>query len=293
MIIPVILGPTCIGKTSLALEIAQEIGADILSIDSRQVFKNLDIATGKYKDDLEVRKFDGYWEVGGVRIWGYDIFEPNEDLNVLKFCEFAKKVIKKYRDSNKKLIATCGTGFYLDFLSGKIEYSEINEVRKKELHEKENSELQSILRELRFTGPIDLKNNLRLITKILDLENINPKKRFELKDVVFSIFYLNSERETLYKNADKFSDEILIKGVILEYQENFKKFGECKSLMGLIYRDIEEFLAGRILYEEMKSQIKFSLHAYIRRQQTYFKKMKIDYFSFDKKDIAVKIKDML
>ena len=65
MIIPVILGPTCIGKTSLALRIADEVKADILSIDSRQVYRELDIGTGKFKSNDDVKKYNGYWEING------------------------------------------------------------------------------------------------------------------------------------------------------------------------------------------------------------------------------------
>ena len=134
MKVPVIIGPTCTGKTSLALKIAGEVGCDILSIDSRQVFKNLDIATGKYKEDLEIKKYNEYWEISGIKIWGYDLFEVNEELNVIKFCNFAKKIIEQYKNENKKLIITCGTGFYLNFLLGNIEYNEIDVNRKKELN---------------------------------------------------------------------------------------------------------------------------------------------------------------
>jgi len=293
MIIPVILGPTCIGKTSLALEIARETGADILSIDSRQVFKYLDIATGKYKDNLEVLKNDGYWVIDNIKIWGYDILNPSDELNVLKYCEFAKKIIEEYRVSNKKLLATCGTGFYLDFLSGKVKFKEIDEARKKELNLKNIEELRLILKNLNFNQNIDLNNNLRLITKILDLESSSVESNFQIDGISFKTFYLNSSREMLYKNADTFSEEILKKGAIEEFSENYKKFGECKSLKGLIYKEIFEYINTGLSLTELSSKIKFSLHAYIRRQQTYFKKMQIEFSSNDRKEIAVKIKEIL
>jgi tRNA dimethylallyltransferase len=292
MIVPVILGPTCIGKTSLALEIAKEIGCDILSIDSRQVFKHLDIGTGKYKGTEHFEKNEGYYEISGVKIWGYDFLDPNEELNVLKFCEFSKNVIQKYQSEGKCLIATCGTGFYLDFLSGKIPFNEVDNSRKIELHEKSLEELKIILRNYEINSKIDLENKLRVITRILALESQSEKINFMIENVTFRIFYLNDTRENLYKNADSFVEEILKKGVIEEFQNNYQKYGECKSLNGLIYKEIKEYTSGRILFENMVNQIKFSLHAYIRRQQTYFKKMQIDFSSFDRKDIAVKIKDL-
>lgn len=292
MIIPVILGPTCIGKTSLALEIAKEKNCDILSIDSRQVFKHLDIGTGKYKGESNILKNEGYFEVSGIKIWGYDFLEPNEELNVLKYCEFAKNVILKYQKENKKLIATCGTGFYLDFLNGKIFFNEVDEKRKLELHQKSLEDLVKILHKYEIPTSVDLDNKLRIITRILAIESNSEKNNFIVSDTTFKIFYLNDTRENLYKNADEFVEDILKKGVVKEFQDNFEKYGECKSLNGLIYKDIKEYLAGRILFENMVNQIKFSLHAYIRRQQTYFKKMDIELTTFDRKVLAVKIEDL-
>lgn len=293
MILPVILGPTCIGKTSLALEIAHETGCDILSIDSRQVFKELDIGTGKYKGSEKVIKGAGFWEVAGVKIWGYDLFFPNEELNVLKYCEFARQVITKYQEDNKKLIATCGTGFYLDFLAGRIEFNQIDEVRKKDLHNKSNQELSEILSKYETNPQIDSNNNLRVITRILSHESPSKKQRFLIPGLEFKIFYLTEDRVKLYQNSDKFTQDILQNGVIQEYQTAFKGFGECKSLNGLIYKDIFEYLFGKLSLIDLEVKIKFSLHAYIRRQQTYFKKMKIDFSSFSREEVAYKIKEIL
>jgi tRNA dimethylallyltransferase len=293
MILPVILGPTCIGKTSLALEIAKEKGCDILSIDSRQVFKHLDIGTGKYKGQSNPIKNFGYWEVDGVKIWGYDFLLPNEELNVFEFCNFAREVILKYKKDGKKLILTCGTGFYLDFLIGKISYQDINQKRKQELNLKNLNELKEILKEINPNVGVDWENKVRLITKILSLESDSISKKFFIEGVSFELFYLNASRQVLYENSDLFVEDILIKGVLDEYQHVLKGFGESRALNGLIYKEIKEFLSGKILFDSLKSQIKFSLHSYIRRQQTYFKKMHISYSSEDRKDIAEKIKKLL
>ena len=83
--IPVILGPTCVGKTDLALKIAKETNANIISIDSRQVFEGLDIGTGKIKSNSFVSKSPFVWLVDGVKIFGYDVLKPNEEINVVKF----------------------------------------------------------------------------------------------------------------------------------------------------------------------------------------------------------------
>jgi tRNA dimethylallyltransferase len=294
MKIPVILGPTCIGKTSLAIEIAKQTNSDILSIDSRQVFKDLDIGTGKYKGDAEVIKKEGYWEISGIRIWGYDFIHPSEELNVLKYCEFAKKVIEDYKKNGKKILGTCGTGFYLDFLSGRIPFNNIDEVRKKELHKKSLLELLKIAQDLGIDLKFDIQNKLRVITKILSNEvSDNTQHIFKVDGVEFLIFELKDTRKNLYKNADIFVEEILIKGLVEEYKNNYSKYGSCRSLDGLIYKQVGEYLEGKILFDEMKSQIKFSLHAYIRRQETYFKKMQIYYSNFNRQEVAYKIKEIL
>ena len=293
MILPVILGPTCAGKTSLALKIAKDINADILSIDSRQVFKKLDIGTGKFKDRAEILKQEGYWEINGIKIYGYDFLEVNEDLNVIKYCEFAKRVIEESKSKKRNLIITCGTGFYLDFLMGNISYNEINSERKNLLNTLSLEELQSIFRSFETRPEVDEKNKVRLVTSILSLENPSaPKKFFQIGGVEYQIFKIEDTRENFYLNADKFADLILSEGVISEYEELVAEYGTQRSLSGLIYSDIAEYVLGKINKDELLTKIKFSLHAYIRRQETYFKKIKSEVTTSDRNLIAVKISNL-
>jgi tRNA dimethylallyltransferase len=293
MILPVILGPTCTGKTSLALKIAKEVGANILSIDSRQVFKKLDIGTGKFKDKTEIGKFDGYWEIDGIKIYGYDFLEVNEDLNVIKYCEYARAVIENHMLDNKKLILTCGTGFYLDFMMGNIAYTEINLERKKFLSTLNIEDLRSIFMSFDLRPEIDEKNKVRLITAILSLENPGaPKKFFKIDGVDYQIFKIEDTRENLFLNADKFADSILKEGVISEYEKLISEYGAQKSLSGLIYSDIGELVLGKIDQGVLLTKIKYSLHAYIRRQETYFKKIKSEITTSDRNLIAVKISNL-
>lgn len=293
MILPVILGPTCTGKTSLALKIAKEVDADILSIDSRQVFKKLDIGTGKFKDKAEITKHEGFWEINGVKIYGYDFLEINEDLNVIKYCEFAKRIIEESKSQKRNLIITCGTGFYLDFLMGNISYNEINSDRKNFLNTLNLEDLQSIFRSFEIKPEIDEKNKVRLITAILSLENPDaPKKSFIIEGVEYKIFKIEETRENLFLNADNFAESILSEGVISEYEQLVAEYGAQKSLSGLIYSDIAEFVLGKINKQALLVKIKFSLHAYIRRQETYFKKIKSEISTSDRNLIAVKISNL-
>ena len=293
MIIPIILGPTCTGKTSLALKIAREKKADILSIDSRQVFKKLDIGTGKFKEKSEIKKFEGYWEIEGVKIYGYDFLEINEELNVIKFCEFAKKVIEDSMFNNRKLIITCGTGFYLDFLMGNISYNEINLERKSYLDSLNLEQLQNIFNSFENKPSVDEKNRVILITAILTLENPSAQKHnFKIDNAEFRVFKIEDSREVLFKNADVFVESILNGGVVEEYKRLYSEYGMQKPLNGLIYSDISKFLAGALSEKTLEERIKFSLHAYIRRQETYFKKINFDTSTNDRNLIAEKISNL-
>lgn len=294
MILPVIVGPTCIGKTSLALEISKKIGCDILSIDSRQVFKELDLGTGKYKGDKEVHKKDGYWEVDGVKIWGYDILNLNEELNVIKYCEFAKKIIEDYSHKNQKLIATCGTGFYLDFLMGNINFNFINEERKKELQSFSIDKLLEIFHSFENYPIIDENNKPRIVTSILSLENTsNEVLKFEILDCNFKLLNLKIPRNVLYKNADEFVEEIFSKDVLNEFKTNFEKYGDVKPLQGIIYKELSLLNEKKIAETQAKDLTKFSLHRYIKRQETYFKKFTFELSSENREQVSEKIQELL
>lgn len=272
-IIPVILGPTCIGKTDLALRIAKETNSSILSIDSRQIFEGLDIGTGKIKSNATIIKKPFMWVVNDIKVFCYDVLKPNEDLNVIKYCEIVRNILEEFKD--ERIIITCGTGFYLNFLMGNLEYTEINKERKEELNHLSLNELLEIYKKLKDDKEIDLKNKVRLITRILSLENKDSKKKkFKIKNTRFEIFYLTYAREGLYSRADKFIDDIFSQNVVGEYLDVLNSYGEVKPLSGLIYSEIGNYLHQKITYDELITKCKFDMHAYIRRQETYFKKFK-------------------
>ena len=155
-------------------------------------------------------------------------------------------------------------------------------------------ELLSILNKFPTKPIIDEKNKPRIITTILNLENPDLKKsKFELDSVEFIIFEISENREKLYKNADLFVDDIFSKNVIEEYENSKKIYGVSKPLSGLIYSEISEYIEKNLSYSQMIEKVKFALHAYIRRQQTYFKKISIDFSSNDRELLAVKIKNIL
>ena len=212
-IIPVIIGPTCVGKTDLALKIATETNAHIISIDSRQVFEDLDLGTGKIKSNSKILKSNYVWNVDGVKIFGYNVYRPNEELNVIKYAQFIKSILSEFSDDN--FIVTCGTGFYLNFLMGNVEFTEIDIDRKKELESKSLLELQEIYSSHNDNSKIDSKNKVRLVTRILSLEDpYKNKDSFKIAGVNFEIYYLTESREYLYDKADRFIDDIIFSEIL-------------------------------------------------------------------------------
>lgn len=285
--IPVIIGPTCSGKTDIALKIAKATNSHIISIDSRQVFRSLDIGTGKIKSNSFIVKHPYYWEVDGVKIFGYDIYNLNEELNVLKFSGYVKGILEEMPEDN--FVITCGTGFYLNFLMGNQSFSEINQQRKEELDSFSLEELNSLLDSLGFTGKIDRNNKPRLITKILTLENPNTENNFKIENTEFKIYYLKLDRKILYENADEFIEDIFFKNVVGEYLDALNNYGYVRSLDGLIYKEIGKYLQLEITYDEAIVRSKFDMHAYIRRQETYFKKFTPVLITSDKDQIISEI----
>ncbi|MDA1338200.1 MAG: tRNA (adenosine(37)-N6)-dimethylallyltransferase MiaA, partial [bacterium] len=114
----VILGPTSTGKTSLAIKIAKQINGAIISVDSRQVYKYMDIGTGKVpvNTDFQITKGTDKWLIDGIEVFLYDLIYPNEDFNVSTFVKIAKEKINQVLKDNKIPIIVGGTGFYIDIL---------------------------------------------------------------------------------------------------------------------------------------------------------------------------------
>lgn len=122
----VILGPTATGKTSLALEIAKQKKGEIISADSRQIYKGLDIGTGKFplpvnsRRSLVISCFDGYWIEDGIKIWGYDLIAPDEIFTAFDFARFAQEKIKDIQARGKLPILVGGTGFWIEMALGRV-----------------------------------------------------------------------------------------------------------------------------------------------------------------------------
>ena len=289
----VILGATCTGKTSIALDLCKVLGGEIISADSRQIYKYMDIGTGKFPF--------GEHNVN-IKIWGYDLVVPGRYFSVVDYFNFASKKIEEIIKSGKKVFVVGGTGFYIDVLTRRQEITGYvpNFVLREQLENKSVDELLSYLKSINSnrTLNIDTKNKVRLIRAIekeLTKKNNGTSLVNLLNNVSFKFIGLQSDRSFLYDKVDSWVNWIWENGLIEEVKGLINDgYKDTHQMKGLIYKDVVDFLDGKTLEQETMQRTKFDLHAYIRRQQTWFKKNdQIQWFEIKDKKLSEKVKNFV
>jgi tRNA dimethylallyltransferase len=291
----VILGPTAVGKSDLAVNIAKEIDGEIISADSRQVYKGLDIGTGKITEK----------EMLGIKHYVLDVADPNKRYSVIDFKNDAESAISEIVKKGKIPIIVGGTGFYIQNLIDDISLPNVkpNEELRKQLEVKNNDELFEILSNLdsERVGTIDKNNKRKLIraieiaSEIGEVPKINTLENISKYNALFIGLNLPSDelKKRIYKRLEKRINEGMIDEVI-----NLNKNGlsfERMDELGLEYRYIAMYLKNILSLEEMKEKLKTEIWHYAKRQLTWFKRDKrINWF--EPSDIIVirnKIKDFI
>ena len=269
-----ILGPTATGKTDLAIALCKKFNGEIISVDSRQAYKGMDIGTGKSFGD------------GSIPIHLYSLVAPNERLNAHMFAQRAMEKLEAIHSKNKVAFLVGGTGFYLDVILGRRVLSGIGADLKLRDTLESLSEEQLIGR-LNSLDPqklatIDTHNRYRLVRaieiasapKVVLQGHPLKNSRGGLMDVL--IIGLMAENNHLYERSDKRINSMMKAGLLEEVGELVKEYGfEASGLKTLGYREFKPYFEGQLSLEEAVQKLKFNTHAYIRRQKTYFKK----YFS--------------
>lgn len=274
-----IVGPTASGKSKLAIQIAQKLNSEILSADSRQIYKELTIGTAKPTEE-ELIKFKHHF-INHISI--------NENYNVGKFFKEATEIISKLHNENKIPIVVGGTGLYINSLlygifEGPSSDNQIRQTLEKELRE---IGLHSLLKKLEEVDPethkrID-KNNPRRIIRALEVYYITGKpisllqKEKHLKpDYKNFLFGLNWDRKILYERINYRVDKMIKDGLIDEVKFILNKFGENINvvLQTVGYKEVIQFLKNEITYNEMIELIKRNTRRYAKRQLTWFRKDK-------------------
>lgn len=283
-----IVGPTSTGKTSLALDLCKKFNGEIISADSRQIYKYMDVGTGKLPlgGSTSVEKGNGFWILDNIKIWGYDLVLPDQYFSSFDYAKYALEKSVEILSRGKTVFLTGGTGFYVDAVTGKIELnSNVSPdfILRSKLQKMSLEELQKLLTSLNLEAfeKIDKNNPVRLIRAI---EKEKSKKNITttlpcLKNP-FIYIGLTGPREVLYSRSDRWVASIWNNGLVSETQKLLQMgYGACPLLRGLVYKTALAYLRKELTENKAVERTKYDIHAYIRRQQTWFKRnLDIEWF---------------
>lgn len=276
----VICGPTASGKTALSIKLAKKINGEIISSDSMQIYKDMDIGTAKPNKE----------EMQGIKHYLIDFVEPNQRYSVAEFKKDAESAIEEILSKGKTPIVVGGTGLYIDSLIYGIEYQDIqlDEKYRKELEERVETEgLEKVYQEAQKIDPQAMEkisaNDKKRILRVLEIfkatgktktqQEIESRKNGVKYD--YKVFAINWEREVLYERINKRVDIMIEQGLIQEVKQLLEKYTEFPTAMqGLGYKEVVEYLHGITTKEEMIEKLKMETRRYAKRQITWFKKNK-------------------
>ncbi len=268
-----ITGTTCVGKSAVAVELAKLLQTEIVSADSMQIYKGMDIGTAKITVD----------EMDGVKHHLLDVALPCDDFSSFEYGTLASAVIDKMQTVP---IVVGGTGFYFDSLVYPPEFGAGDKLRRQELKQRLDecglAALQEDLRKLDYESyqTIDLQNPVRVMRAIEIAENggkrsegvgkVNPMYDLQL-------YVLQRDRKELYELIDERVDKMIANGLVGEVRALIRQYGNCNTsaFSAIGYKEIVEHLNGEISLEEAIEKIKINTRHYAKRQQTYFKKMNV------------------
>jgi len=276
----VIYGPTVTGKTSLAINLAKKYNGEIISADSRQVYKGLDIGSGKVSFASKVEKYKQYWIVDGVKIYGFDLTSPGRQFTVADFIKFASDSVFRISKSKKLPILVGGSGFYIkSFLYGLESIGVAKDEKfRKALSQLSANDLYKKLWEInpqktKSLNQSDRKNPRRLIRAIeIAVSKKKKTNHFPFFNNHYLMIGLTAPNDFLFKKADIWLEERLEKGLVKEVR-NLRETEKSEWLisLGLEYKWTTLFLEEKLKKQDAIGRLKGDIHSFIRRQKTWFK----------------------
>lgn len=279
----VITGPTGVGKTKLSIELAKKYNAEIINSDSVQVYKKMDIASAKIKEE----------EKENIVHHLIDIKEYNENYTVYDYQIDGRKIIDKLQKENKNIIIVGGTGLYIKALL--YDYRFNKEEKENKYENLSNEELYERIINIDENSKVDKNNRRRLIREIINLENNTENKNGDklLYDYVYFLG-LTTSRNLLYDRINNRVDEMIKNGLIEEAKYFYDLDKNAKSLKTVIgYKELFKYFDNEITKEEAIELIKKNSRHYAKRQYTWFNnKMDIKWFETDFDNFESTIKNV-
>ncbi len=280
----IITGPTAVGKTALSVETALKLNGEIISADSMQVYRGMDIGTAKIKEE----------EKKGVPHYLIDIINPDEEFNVTVFKDIAKKCIDDITSRGKIPIIAGGTGFYIQSVLYDVDFTDYDEDKRSEvrmlledtLEEKGIDFMYERLQEVdpKYAEVIH-KNNIRRVLHGLEynimtgnrLSEHNEEQRERTSPYNFLYCVLNDDRAKVYGRINKRVDDMLREGLADEVRglldAGYSR--ELQSMQGLGYKEMADYLYGECPYDEAVEIIKRDTRHFAKKQLTWFKRERV------------------
>ena len=317
----IISGPTAVGKSKIGIALAKMINGEIISIDSMQVYKHMDIGTAKITKD----------EMQGIKHYMIDEIDINDNFNVKDFKEKTDKYIKEIQNNDKIPILIGGTGFYINAILYDADFLEEDKTKKEIILNELSDELTTYGKDYihdklkkidpESAGIIDKNNTKRVLRALLYYQMHNEKisthnKKTQEKAPKYNALciFLNDERKKLYENIDNRVDLMIKQGLVKEICDlisTYKAKKNSNAMQAIGYKELYDFCDKLIInndtnksYEDLKSnkcfseiidKIKQHSRNYAKRQITWFKnktlatEIRVDKFSYDAEKILQKI----
>lgn len=275
----ILAGPTAVGKTAASIRLAKAIGAEIISADSMQVYRHMDIGSAKIRQE----------EMEGVPHYLIDVLEPEEEFNVVRFQKMAKAAAEEIYAKGKIPLVAGGTGFYIQALLYDIDFTEndgdtsYRRSLEKTAEEKGGEYLHAMLREADPKAAEEIHpHNIKRMIRALEfhhqtggkISEHNEAEREKSSPYDFAYFVLTDERSRLYERIDRRVDKMMEEG-LLEEVRYLKERGvkrESTAMQGLGYKELYAYLDGECTLEEAVRIIKRDTRHFAKRQLTWFKR---------------------
>lgn len=275
----VLTGPTAVGKTKLSISLAKAVGGEIISADSMQVYKYMDIGSAKIRPE----------EMQGVPHHLVDVLKPEEEFHIVRFQEMAKKAMNEIYAKGRIPILVGGTGFYIQAITREIDFTEAvqEDGYRRELEELAKREgAEALHKMLEKADPVSAKeihaNNVKRVIRALEfyhqngmpISTHNQEQKEHKSPYNLAYFVLNAPRELLYERIDQRVDEMLKSGLLDEI-ESLKARGYYRgmvSMQGLGYKEMLAYLDGEYPLEEAVRILKRDTRHFAKRQLTWFRR---------------------
>ncbi|MCM1180156.1 MAG: tRNA (adenosine(37)-N6)-dimethylallyltransferase MiaA [Clostridium sp.] len=277
----ILTGPTAVGKTALSIKLAKAVNGEMISADSMQVYRHMDIGTAKIKQD----------EMEGVVHHLIDVLDPDEDFNVVTFQRMAKKAMEEIYAKGKIPIVVGGTGFYIQALLYDIDFEKTADSARSGYQQK----LQEYLREngahllheqLKEIDPVSYEtiheNNVKRVIRALcfyhdtgyPISLHNKEQHRKESPYHFEYFVLNDDRSVLYDKIEKRIDQMMDEGLVTEVQQllDYGCTPDMVSMQGLGYKEIIPYLRNECSLEDALYILKRDTRHFAKRQLTWFRR---------------------